>query len=318
MKLIRVILLAIILALSNQIIAQTDTTNVEDIHLIGWKQVNIVGLDVNQVSFVNWNAGGSNSISALLKLESILNYKKDNLVWNNTLRSCYGINKQEGQKLRKTEDELELISNLGYRKDTLTNWYYSGRMNFKTQYSNGYKYPNTDSPISRFMAPGYFFLGAGAEYGKNIEKLSIYLSPLTLKTTFVLDQDLANQGAFGVEPAVLDDEGNILKHGEMIRTEMGVLITNVFETELFENINLKNRINLYTDYLNSFGNVDVDWEMLLDFKVNKHVSAVLGSHLIYDNDIKIVEIDEASDNEIEKGAEVQWKQLLGIGVTLDF
>lgn len=314
----RVVVMIIVLLACNQNFAQTDSISKPVETPKYWIQANKLGLDVNQVSFVNWNTGGSNSISALLKLQSSLNYKKDNLVWNTIFKSRYGINKQEKQDLRKTEDELELISNAGYRKDTLTNWYYSVRMNFKTQFSNGYKYPNTESPISRFMAPGYFFLGAGAEYGKNIERLSVYLSPLTMKTTFVLDQDLADLGSFGVEPAVLDDQGNVLQHGKEVRTEMGILITNTYEAQVFENINLKNRLNLYTDYLNSFGNIDVDWEMIFDFKVNKHVSAVLGSHIKYDNDIKIVEVDQETQEEVEQGASVQWKQLLGIGVTLDF
>lgn len=318
MKFYKLIVISFLLSTLSPVQSQTDSTTVKETKPMGWNQVNKVGLDLSEVSFVNWNAGGSNSISALLRLASRLDYRKENFAWNNILRARYGVNKQEDQNLRKTEDELEVISNLGYRKDTLTNWYYSARMNFKTQFSNGYNYPNTDTPLSRFMAPGYFFLGAGAEYGKNIDKLSLYLSPLTLKTTFVLDQDLADIGSFGVEPAILDAEGNMIRNGKKVRTEMGILLTNMYETEVLKNINLINRFNLYTDYLNSFGNVDVDWEVIFDFKVNKNVSAVLGSHLRYDNDIKIVEVNEDTQEEIEKGAVVQWKQLLGIGVTMDF
>lgn len=318
MNMIQNLLVTLFLALPIQIISQTDSLPNNLKKYQGWRQTNNVGLDFSEVSFVNWNAGGSNSISALVRLRSLLDYKKDNFVWNNVVRARYGVNKQQDQKLRKTEDELEIISNLGYRKDTLTNWYFSSRMNFKTQFSNGYNYPNTENPISRFMAPGYFFLGAGAEYGRNIEKLSFYFSPLTLKATFVLDQNLADAGSFGVEPAVLDAEGNVLRHGKRVRTEMGILITNTYETEIFKNIKIINRLNLYTDYLNSFGNIDVDWEVVFDFKVNKNVSAVLGSHLRYDNDVKIVEVDEETQEETEKGAVVQWKQLLGIGVTMNF
>ncbi len=315
---IKKLLIALFFVLPVHIFSQTDSLPNNLKNYAGWRQTNNVGLDLSEVSFVNWNAGGSNSISALVRLRSLLDYKKDNFVWNNIVRARYGVNKQQDQKLRKTEDELEIISNLGYRKDTLTNWYFSSRMNFKTQFSNGYNYPNTENPISRFMAPGYFFLGAGAEYGRNIEKLSFYFSPLTLKTTFVLDQNLADAGSFGVEPAVLDAQDNVIRHGKQVRTEMGILLTNTYEAEIFKNINIINRLNLYTDYLNSFGNIDVDWEMIFDFKVNKNVSAVLGSHLRYDNDVKIVEVNEETQEEIEKGAVVQWKQLLGIGVTMDF
>ncbi|MDA0175957.1 MULTISPECIES: DUF3078 domain-containing protein [Mesoflavibacter] len=310
--------LTILTFLTAQILfAQTDSI-VKNLDTLKWKQVNRVGMDINEVTFVNWSAGGANSISALLAINSSLRYKKNNLIWFNAIKTRYGVNKQESQKLRKTEDELELISTIGYRRDTLTNWYFSGRFNFKTQYSNGYNYPNRDNPISRFMSPGYVFLGGGAEYGKNIEKLSFYLSPLTFKGTFVLDQSLADKGAFGVTPAVYDTDGNKLVDGETVRTEMGILITNAYEAQVMDNIYLRNQLSLYTDYLNSFGNIDVDWEVVFDFKVNDFVKATLGSHIKYDNDVKIIEETDTEDEFVEKGASVQWKQLLGIGVVVDF
>lgn len=283
-----------------------------------WVQKNKAGLDIHEVTFVNWNAGGSNSISALFNLVSTLRYQKDNLIWRSSARTRYGVHKQESQKLRKTEDELELVSTIGYRKDTLTNWYYSARFNFKTQFSNGYKYPNRENPISRFMAPGYLFVGGGIEYGKNIEKLSFYFSPLTFKGTFVLDQELADAGAFGVATAIYDAAGNRTRKGENSRTEMGILMTNAFETEVFDNIYIKNHLSFYTDYLNSFGNVDVDWEVVFDFKVNSYVKATLGSHIRYDDDIKTYKETAVVDVLEEKGPKVQWKQILGVGVIMAF
>jgi hypothetical protein len=239
-------------------------------------------------------------------------------VWVASFRSRYGVNKQENQQLRKTEDEIELSSTLGYRKNKITNWYYSARFNFKTQYGKGYDYPDRENEISRFMAPGYLFFGGGAEYGKNLERLSIYLSPLTFKSTFVLDKDLSNAGSFGVSPAILDENGNVIQQGQRVRTEMGILITNYYQTKIIENISLTNLLSLYTDYLNSFGNIDIDWEVVFDFKVNSFVRATLGSHIRYDNDVKILKETEIEDEFIEKGARVQLKQILGIGVLLNF
>ncbi len=284
-----------------------------------WIQKNRVGLDINEVTFVNWSSGGSNSISALIKLNSSLNYNYGLLKWKNRAIINYGINKQQDQKLRKTSDELELVSTMGFQKDSTSNWYFSSRFNFKTQFTNGYNYPNRSNPIAKFMAPGYLFIGGGVEYGKNIEKFSTYFSPLTFKSTFVLDKDLSNAGSFGVEKAIVDSEGNILKQGERIRTEIGILLTNEFETEMFENIAIKSRTSFYTDYLNSFGNIDVDWEVLFNFKVNQYVKASLGSHLKYDNDVKIL-VASSDPNEEYKmgGAKIQWKQILGIGVVVDF
>ena len=308
----------LLLALSVQFLnAQTDSVSAEKADY-KWIQTNKAGLDISEVTFVNWNAGGSNSISALLNVRSELNYDDSYYKWKNSAQLRYGVNKQEAQKLRKTEDELELISTIGYREDTLTNWYFSGRFNFKTQLSNGYNYPNRDNPISRLMAPGYMFLGGGTEYGKNLDKFSLYFSPLTFKATFVLDEDLSNAGSFGVEPAIFDEEGNMISQGERVRVEMGILFTNFYEAIVFENISVKHQLSLYTDYLDNFGNIDVDWEIIFDFKVNQYVKATLGSHIRYDDNIKTLVATDVEDEFEERGAKVQWKQLLGVGVVIDF
>jgi hypothetical protein len=65
------------------------------------------------------------SISGLLKGKFNRVYTKDNYNWTNELIVRYGLNKQDGIELRKTEDVLQLSSALGYRKDTLSNWFHT-------------------------------------------------------------------------------------------------------------------------------------------------------------------------------------------------
>lgn len=284
-----------------------------------WKQNQKASIDISQVSFTNWNAGGTNSISALLGYQYTANYKDKFFFWNNGLRVGYGVNKQEDRELRKTDDIFEITSNLGYQPTNNSKWFYSARFNFKTQLTEGFRYPDTENPISRLLAPGYLFFGGGMEYGKNIEELSFYLSPLTLKATFVLDQELANAGSFGVDPAVFDENGNIVREGSNLRREVGVLITNSYAIALAKNIKATHLLSVYSDYINNFGNVDVDWRLNLDFKVNNFVRATLESHLKYDDDVKTLEPSATVDGEFdEAGARIQWKQFLGIGFAVDF
>jgi hypothetical protein len=174
-------------------------------------------------------------------------------------------------------------------------------------------------PISRFMAPGYLFLGAGASYISEGDKFNLYLSPITHRSTFVLDQELANNGAFGVERAVRDDDGNIIQEGENLLTSFGFLVTNTWKTPLMKNIELDHRISLYTDYLRDFGNVDVDWELILNLTVNDFVNASIGTQLIYDDDIRFDVVEDAEGNIIDAGVpKIQLKQLLNIGVAYTF
>lgn len=281
-----------------------------------WEKKNTVGLDISQIAFVNWNAGGVNSVSGLLKGNFIRKYQKGNLKWVNEMIIRYGVNKQDGVELRKTDDAFQFNSTLGYRKDTITNWYSSAKFNFNTQFTNGYAYPNTTKAISKPFAPAYIFLGVGSEYSNKEKKLNVYISPLTMKTTLVLDQTLANQGAFGVNKAVYDVDGNLLRKGELYRMELGFLVTNYYKKEIYKNIIWENRLSLYSDYINHFGNIDVDWQMQFELVVNEYVRANIGAHFIYDDDIKAKE--ERNGEQVTVGPKLQLKQMLGVGLVYSF
>ena len=284
-----------------------------------WETENSFGINISEVAFVNWNAGGDNAVSGLGFLKFARKYKFNNFQWENNLELRYGLNAQDGRKLRKTEDVIRLSSNLGFRKDTISNWFYSVQLNFNTQFSNGYKYPDRDTPISRFMAPGYLLFGAGTSFITKDQKFNLYLSPLTQKSTFVLDQDLADNGAFGVNEAILDADENIITPGENHLLELGILITNNFNYNVAENIELKSRLNLYTDYIKSFGNIDVDWELNLNMKVNKFISTSLGTQMIYDDDILFDVVKNDNGTILNPGIpKIQFKQILAVGILYGF
>ena len=283
-----------------------------------WIKKNRFTIDLNEVSFVNWNAGGSNSISALIGYQFSYDYSDRYYFWRNNLVAGYGVNGQQGRETRKTTDILEINSNFGFSPTENSNWFYSARFNFKTQFDYGYQYPNTTAPISKFMAPGYLFFGIGMDYGKNMEDFSLYLSPITLKAPFVLDETLANAGKFGVTPAVFDVDGNVIRAGKRSRQEAGILINNNLKKEITKNVMAESVLSLYSDYINNFGNVDIDWRLNLNFKVNNFIRATFESHIRYDDDVKTT-VPSAVEGEFdETGAKVQWKQFLGIGFAVDF
>lgn len=283
-----------------------------------WTKNNSVGVNFNEVAFVNWNAGGNNSVSALFHGNFDRKYQRELLSWKTDASVRYGLNAQEGRELRKSEDRIQVNSTFGYRRDSISNFRYSAKLNFNTQFAHGYRYPNTDNPISKLMAPAYLFLGVGAEFTHPKEDLTVYLSPLTQKSTFVLDQNLSNEGMYGVTPAVRDEEGNIIQEGEKVRTEVGILFTSGYSKEIFENINFENDLSLYTDYLNKFGNIDVDWEMNFQMVINDFVKASIGTHIRYDDDVKVKEDIDGDGNLETLGARIQFKQMLGVGVVYSF
>lgn len=295
-----------------------DTLDINLAPATHWEKNNNFRLIFTQNSFVNWSAGGNNSISGIAKINLKSNYKNNHTVWQSDLKANYGLNKEASRELRKTEDLIELNSTFGYRNDITSKWYYSAKFNFKTQFTNGYKYPNTDKPISKFFSPAYNFLGIGSEYFSKKNALKIYLSPLTNKMTLVYSQTLANEGAFGVEPAIYDQAGNLVADGENIKIEAGTYISSEWNTEVMENIKMSNKLILYSDYLNKYGNVDVNWELNFDMAINKHVTANLGSHILYDDDVKNKEDINNDGNLVPVGPKIQLKQLFGLGLLYSF
>lgn len=279
-----------------------------------WKKTNSLGLDINQGTFSNWSAGGYSSVSGIVKGDFNRTYEKGRTMWVNELKVRYGLNKQENVELRKTDDVLSINSSFGYKSSVKSNWYYSAKMTLNTQMANGYAYPNVEDPISRAFAPAYLFVGIGAEYFKNDFKA--YISPVTLKSTLVLDEVLANKGEFGLDGGIFDAEGNLIKPGKKSRNELGFLFTSEWKKSIMKNVLLKNNLTLYTDYLNNFGNVDVDWQLTLEMKVNSLLKATLGGHLIYDDDIKNKR--DVNGVQITEGPRVQFKQLLSVGLVYNF
>ncbi|UTN05824.1 DUF3078 domain-containing protein [Flavobacterium bizetiae] len=332
MKLLRSTLLLLLLLCTSYNFAQIIQTTLAPNQLppppSNWTKKNQLGFDISEIAFVNWSAGGTSSISGLFKGEFGRTYIKGNHKWANELIIKYGLNKQDGTELRKTDDAVMLNSTYGFRKDTISNWYYSAKFNFNTQFTNGYNYPNRDIAISKPFAPAYVFLGAGAENSNKKKNRTFYFSPITLKTTLVLDQDLANQGSFGVKKAIyapdpMDPNSQIIvENGQKVKAEFGILLTGYMKNEIYKNIFYENRLSLYTDYLNKFGNVDIDYDTRLDLVVNAYVKANIGIHLVYDDDIKtkkdVVDPATGSTSQVNDGPRAQLRQVLGVGLVYAF
>tara|TARA_B100000508_G_scaffold141091_1_gene146329 strand:- start:65001 stop:65957 length:957 start_codon:yes stop_codon:yes gene_type:complete len=271
----------------------------------GWKLKSVFSLNITQSSFTNWAAGGRNNVSGLGFINAQANYSKDRIKWSNQLSAGLGGVQYFDDDLQKTDDVLDVQSTFSYGlKDP---WFLSILGGFRTQFIDGFASPEDSLASSTFMAPGYLNLSIGIEYIPN-DNLKIMASPLSGKFTFVQDQRLANAGAFGVEPAVLDVNGLILTPGENSRAEFGSYLRIIYNKELMENINLSSRLEFFSNYMNNPQNIDVNGEVILDFKVNKWFSANLQMNLIYDDDIDI------TDRFGNVGPRTQFKQVIGLGI----
>jgi hypothetical protein len=281
-----------------------------------WQIGGVVSINGQQVSLTNWSAGGNNSISLGGLVNVFAKYKKGKVTWDNNLELGYGVIKQgDNKKWWKNDDKIQFSSKFG--RQIKKSWYATALGDFRTQFVEGYNYPNDSIYISKFMAPGYALAALGFDYKPN-DHFSAFIAPVTGKFTFVNDDSLARYGAFGVQKEIRDPNngGAITQNFKTHREEFGAYLKVQYQTKVMENITFQTVLELFSNYLNNPQNVDVNWTTLTTFKVNKFISATLATQLIYDDDIKVLR--NAGDRKGTIGPDVQFKQVLGVGFTYKF
>jgi len=262
-----------------------------------WSVGAINALNFSQMALSNWAAGGQSSLALNAFTDFSAKMVKGRHIWENRFQAAYGFIQSYGEQYKKSDDKLILDSKWGYQAyDKL---YMSVAFNFTSQMANGYDYPKDADPrkISSFMTPGSFSLGVGIDY-KPFDFLSMSFSPLTSKFGVVADSLLRVKYGNRVD--------------QMVRPELGAQFRADLKKEIFENVVVATEITLFSDYLRKPTNIKIKWDLLIDMKVNKYLSANFRTNMIYDDEIKI------TDNNGNVGPRLQIKEVLGIGLTWSF
>ncbi len=275
--------------------AQDDKDKLEDGK---WNLKGVAGVNISQTSVSNWSAGGENAMAGTAYLNGSLVRKSGNWLFSNALALEYGLTNTKSLGTQKVSDKIDFTTQLGYTTDN--KWYYTIMGDFKSQFYKGYNYPDKTNYISKFFAPAYSNLSLGLEYRPNTI-FSVYLSPVAGKFTFVEDDYLSGLGAFGVDP------------GDKFRAELGAYLKARAEKDIMENVKVISTVDFFTAYDSSFGNVDVNWDLLISMKINKFLSASVNTTLKYDDDVKNVRKDGTFE-----GPKVQFKEMLGVGLAYNF
>lgn len=271
----------------------------------GWDKGGTVSLNFSQVALSNWAGGGQNTVTGTGLVSLFANYKKGRKAWDNSLDLAYGLTSLDNSDFFKSDDRIELNSKYGQQMSDDSKWYYGALLNFRSQFADGFAAVGDTNPISKFMSPGYLTFALGFDYKPN-NAFTVFLSPLSSKVTFVMDDQLSSVGAYGV-----DTNANV-------RFELGGLIQAKYQKDILKNVNLKSQLTLFSNYLDNPDHIDVFWETLLSMKVNKYITASISTTLIYDHDI-LIDIDRDNDGVNEsQGRRIQFKEALNVGFSYKF
>lgn len=300
-------ILCLLLTLFSQTNAQTptvaDSVKKDSIPPI-WDLGGKGSITLAQSSQQNWVKGGEPNMSFVGNVELFSKYNKNRHSWETLGKFDYGRQKQGKQKnFRTSSDLIDINTKYGYKGKK--NVYYSALTSFKSQFAEGREYADDETYVtnSKFMAPAYLQFALGFDY-KPSKKVSVFLSPLTTKSTFVTDTVLVDQTLYGLDS------------NKMVRHELGAFIKASHKINIFKNVEMENGLELFSNYIDNPQNIDVQWDFKLTMSVNKYIKAIFATTLIYDHDTKIpVYTDETITSYTKL---VQFKQLLSAGLMYTF
>ena len=267
-----------------------------------WTSKGKFSLLISQTAFNSeWLGGGTSNYAGNVVINYDINYKKELIEWDTKFLIDYGITKNDNQEFtRKTNDRFEINSIIG-RSINKSNWYFTGNLNFRTQFDKGYVFGEdengneTRTLQTEFLSPAYINFGLGIQWKKS-DRLKVNVAPLSGRLILANDK-------FTTTPGYQDGDFFGLDEGETIREEFGASLNGIAEFDLMKNISVENILNLYSNYLEDPQNIDMDYTFNLNLKVNKYISTNFTFQAIYD------------DNAI-KGFQI--REVLGAGLTYEF
>jgi hypothetical protein len=270
-------------------------------------------IDISQVGMYQWAQGGDPTMSFIMGVGLFAIYKKDNQSWDNRAIFRYGVIRQGRYKndtaatFRSNEDRLQLSSKYGYK--AFGHYYVSLETDIKTQFAAIYDWDSNvkGEKESDFLSPAYITFALGLDY-KPDNYTTFFLSPITSKTTVVLDTSLDIKQRYNVD------------YTKNVRNELGTRLKILYKRRIFDDIEIKNSLELFSNYLVKPENIDINWELNIIFPVNDFIRATITTNLIYDDDTKVPKyfINSSGIEEKYDGKGTQFREMITIGFVIKF
>ncbi|PWD98830.1 DUF3078 domain-containing protein [Marinilabilia rubra] len=232
-----------------------------------WTYGGTENIQLSQAYADNWVKGGENSVSLLSDLRINARYKKNDVEWESYAIHKLGILQTEEKKGRINDDLIELNTKYGLKAGK--KWFYSGLFNFKTQFFDGYKKNDVDkeNPISGFLAPGYVTMALGMDYKE--KNFTLMLLPFTNKLTIVADTVKFDQTRYDVDKDKKTDNMG------------GASLVNKLKWSMSKDFNLVSNLDFFYEYMGTDNQIQAEWELILDMKINIFLSTRISTYLRY-------------------------------------
>ena len=253
---------------SLNLVAQTDTTKKRVYEHKGMYNINFMRTDLN-----NWTQGGSSNTNASFMIREQLKIKSRKATGRHLLQLNYGLNNQLGQTTT-TIDNLQYVGNFskgGIDDKRLVR--ISTQIELNTQAMPGYAVEDTakSTMISNIGSPVYAQCSFGA-ISNRFNSWSFFFAPLGTKTTFVLDPNIRELGAFGV-----DSTSSALLQG-------GANATLTFNKVYWRTFKILLRTDFFYNFFDENPALDVRGELISYLKLDKWFTLNFNYQFVQDFD----------------------------------
>ena len=241
---------------------------------LGWSHEFGLGLNITQSKYSNWVAGGEDTFAWQFSLMNADTLFQSTYDWANTLQFDFGQTQIGSADARKNVDELVFESIFTYKVNIYVNPYVSFKL--RTQVADGFQYEDTETgtvrtKVSGLFDPAYLTQAFGVGYTP--------YKDVNTRLGLAVKQTIANDFA-----ALYSDDPETPDEIETSRVEVGMQSVSTAKLPLSNTIAYKGRLELFTDFA-SVEDVDVNFDNIIEGKLNEIISVNLNVRLQYDNDV---------------------------------
>lgn len=259
-----------------------DKIKIEDFKIQRWMRGARFQAHLSQTYITpNWYKGGESNMAANFYVKGFYNYSnKKNIQWDNLVEWKLGLNSAGSDSLRwlrVNDDLLRINTKLGVK--AFKSFFYTAEYDLQTQLFNTYK-PNTYIRTTGPFSPLKMNFSLGLDY-KYKNMLSVFLSPISYKMVYVADT-VARHG-IDVSDNLAYQAG--IKNGKRSLNQLGGLLRVSWAHNFNDAIGMEVKYYFFANYIGETKGVELDCEIIGNFRINRYLSAKVSLNPRYDTTI---------------------------------
>ncbi len=230
----------------------------------------ITGLNISQINYENWVAGGEDALSWVASLDAKFEIKHKKVRYHFATNMEYGQVKQDREPPKVAQNKLYIETVITYLKGSFVNPFVSVKLN--SAITRSYDYSKTPKqPKAAFMDPLVLQQSMGMGFNPIKE----------LKTRFgiALKETRTKQFTFYSDNPKTPEVENL-------KVESGIDHTTEFNKTFNNNLKWFSKLELFSSF-EHLDVVDVRWRNTVQAKLTKMIAVNVKAHYLYDKDVSL-------------------------------